>query len=539
VRSPFGPQPLQLHILSAFLVLGALFGACYAVLLPPLQAPDEFAHFFRAYNVSEGSCVAPVFSPIPLTIEEMAAAFQPHLEEERRIGPDYILAFFRHPLNESRQGDVANPAINVYSCVPYAPAALGIRAGRLFAVSPAGILYLARFANLIAYLSIVYLALRQLPGFQIPLLSLALMPMALNQAASASWDGVAFAMAFFLCSYIVRLAWDPGISTLRTSHYLTLGIAVVLAALCKADVWLVPLLILVPASRFSNVRRKIAAVLGYLLLAMAVMAVWNYVNRQNTAQWIEHIAGRHIQFSDNFAFIFQHPWMFLHAFIRSWVLLGHNIAAEFIGKLGWIAVILPAWAIWTYYLLLGFVALTDTSEIRMTAGHRLLCLGVAALAITSVFVAIWCADTSLADRDNALHGRGLIGVQGRYFIPFALPILLALSNISLTRGPRVNRKWLLAIAAAAIFTVNAVALQDIRETYYLGGVAGPYENKLVRRPGTTVEDGKVFLIRGGRRHWVVFASWLVKHGYHWPDDVLTIPADQLNSIPEGGAINEQ
>ena len=35
-------------VLRIFLVLGALFGIGYALLLPPMQAPDEFAHFYRA-----------------------------------------------------------------------------------------------------------------------------------------------------------------------------------------------------------------------------------------------------------------------------------------------------------------------------------------------------------------------------------------------------------------------------------------------------------------------------------------------------------
>ena len=37
-----------------FAMLALAFGFLYAFVLPPLQAPDEFAHFYRAYSVSEG-----------------------------------------------------------------------------------------------------------------------------------------------------------------------------------------------------------------------------------------------------------------------------------------------------------------------------------------------------------------------------------------------------------------------------------------------------------------------------------------------------
>lgn len=517
-------------------MLGALFGACYALLLPPLQAPDEFAHFYRAYGISEGTCVAPRLTGIPLSIKEMAVAFQPSLEEQRRIDSGDILSFLRTPLNDTQRDGVTNEAADMYSCVPYLPEVVGIGAGRLFGAPPAAILYLGRFANLIAYLAIVSLALRQLPGFQLPLLSVALMPMALNQAASASWDGLAYAVAFFLFAYILRLAWDPAISTLQPRHYLALGAAVVCASLCKTDVWLAPLLVFVPSSRFKRPREKWLLLLGVLLLATVVISGWNYVNREDMARWVEIIKLRQIYLADNLAFLLHHPWVFVQTSLRTWGVHGFDFAAEFIGKLGWLAVVLPSWSIWLYFLLLGLVALTDISAIRLTAGDRLACVGVAAVAITSVFIGMWCAEITRPHIETILQGTGLVpGVQGRYFIPFAPPLLLAISSTRL----RVERKWLLAIAAVTIFTVNAVALQEIHRTYYLSGEVGPYENKLVRRAGPTPEDAKVFLVRGGKRHWIIFASWIVKHGYRWPEELLILPPEQFDAIPEGKVIGEQ
>jgi len=149
---------------------------------------------------------------------------------------------------------------------------------------------------------------------------------------------------------------------------------------------------------------------------------------------------------------------------------------------------------------------------------------------------MWCAEITRPHIETILQGTGLVpGVQGRYFIPFALPLLLAISGTRL----RVERKWLLAIAAVTIFTVNAVALQEIHRTYYLSGEVGPYENKLVRRAGPTPEDAKVFLVRGGKRHWIIFASWIVKHGYRWPEELLILPPEQFDAIPEGKVIGEQ
>ena len=63
-----------------------------------------------------------------------------------------------------------------------------------------------------------------------------------------------------------------------------------------------------------------------------------------------------------------------------------------------------------------------------------------------------------------------------------------------------------------------------------------YENKLVRRPGGSAEDGKVYVVQGGKKRWVVNASWFAGHGYKFPDDVHEISMGELDAIPTGDPI---
>jgi hypothetical protein len=67
-------------------------------------------------------------------------------------------------------------------------------------------------------------------------------------------------------------------------------------------------------------------------------------------------------------------------------------------------------------------------------------------------------------------------------------------------------------------------------------VQSEYEGKLVRREGETVEDGKVYVVRGGRRHWVIRAEWITENGFRWPDDVNVLPFGDLERIPTGDPI---
>jgi hypothetical protein len=66
--------------------------------------------------------------------------------------------------------------------------------------------------------------------------------------------------------------------------------------------------------------------------------------------------------------------------------------------------------------------------------------------------------------------------------------------------------------------------------------ASIYENKLVRRPGTAIEDGKVYLVHNGTKRWIVNTSWFASNGFKFPGDVHQIPAAELDAIPTGDPI---
>ena len=64
----------------------------------------------------------------------------------------------------------------------------------------------ARIGNLLFFVAVLYLALRIAPVCRPVLFCLALMPMTIHQAASASADGPTIASAFLLFAYVLHLA---------------------------------------------------------------------------------------------------------------------------------------------------------------------------------------------------------------------------------------------------------------------------------------------------------------------------------------------
>jgi hypothetical protein len=62
--------------------------------------------------------------------------------------------------------------------------------------------------------------------------------------------------------------------------------------------------------------------------------------------------------------------------------------------------------------------------------------------------------------------------------------------------------------------------------------AKKYNGKIVKQPsaGRGKEDGW-FLVKNGKRSWIVDGAWLDKNGFK-PTDVIEISSQQFNSIPE-------
>jgi len=60
-----------------------------------------------------------------------------------------------------------------------------------------------------------------------------------------------------------------------------------------------------------------------------------------------------------------------------------------------------------------------------------------------------------------------------------------------------------------------------------------FEGCLIRRPGDTPEDQKVYFVENGRKRWVTTAEWIIAKGMNWPDDVQIVTPEELEAILPG------
>ena len=387
--------------------IAALFGVAFVFLTPPLQVPDEAAHYWRACAIAHG-----VFQPTPRFGHGFTAI--PAGERELGVRGGRPLSEFRSIPYVSERVVVRYPLF--YSALPFVPQALAIAIGDTLHLRPLIAFYLGRLLNLAAALSLIALAFRL---FASPVLATcALLPMTLFLFASFSSDATTIAMTFLATA--LALAGSPWIIVAS----LALG-------LCEPAYVLIPLVVLASRRRWFAATTVVAVIAGAFLSASFVKTDLGFLK-----------AG--VDSRAQIAFVSHHPFHVTATIARDFVQHAGIYATEMVGGLGWLTVSLPM--IVTIFV---FVTLVLSSVARVTRAQRVLAIGVAVATIFIIELSQYIAWTPV--------GASIVeGVQGRYFVPIAPLLLIAISRRSFeVRG--------LPIAMAA---ANAVALFALWQHYF-------------------------------------------------------------------------
>ena len=441
------------------LVAGLLFGLGLATVTPPFQVPDEPAHFYRAYRVSEGRLdliPPPNSAGVDLPVNVLAITdlrgdlpFHP----EKKIAPEAVLAAFRLPLEPDRRGPAWFPNTLQYPFVPYVPQALGIAFGRLFGAPPLVLLYLARLANLIAGTLMVAFAVRRLPAFRWLAVMVALTPMALFLRASASADVTSAGAAFLLVGAAARLAWGEGPA--RRSDLVLLAASTVVLCASKAVYFpLAFLAFLIPSARFpEGWRARFLLMQASLTLAVTAYAITvsRVVGSINVSPAVD--ASRQIRAA------LADPLGFLGIVAMDYALHAHRYAGQLLGKLGWLDTKLPTPFLLVYLaVLLGLLFVDTSPRIEIRPWQR---ASIAAVILTTM-VLISASQYALWTPYGA---KFIEGLQGRYYSPLVPAAVWALHGRRWAeRIP--PRSLVIGLAAFSLLSFG-ISVWALVERYYL------------------------------------------------------------------------
>lgn len=431
-----------------YLVWGISVGLAVAWITPPWQVPDEPNHFLRMVQVSSGEMTGRSFATEgfvggktdPAILASILAfgeiPFHPDRKDTQLLEQQ---ARQWHWSGQSVPLPFGNTAI--YPPAFYLPGALALIPARLAALGIVTSLLLVRAVNVVIGSILIAIGLRLSGRTRPALLALAALPMTVSLMASASQDSLLLPAILLAVGWIDRLVAENrpptrgelGVLTVllalsamaRPTHLFLLGLVVLACPRRRGSVWAVGL--------------GACCVLGWIALTFPIMPSYSWSD-----------PGAQLRF------LLAHPLDIPRLAIRTLQVYGPGYPRQFVGHLGWLDAELPLWFCRMAWIVLGgaFLSVAAGAAWRPRVAVVVVLLGIAA-----TFAAEYLTWTPV--------GKPVIeGVQGRYFLPFATVLALAVPGF-----PAVGRRvlpWALAGVLVLMLLAPPVMLRSLVLRYYLG-----------------------------------------------------------------------
>lgn len=440
-----------------FLWFALVFGLMMTFITPPFQSPDEPAHFFRAYQVSDLGFVpvnqgntAGGYLPSSLVKTFFLFRFNSKEHDMKEIS-GLMNEALNMPLDKHNKEYTMFPNMALYAPVLYFPQAIGIAIGKPFNLPPVLLLYLARVFNLLFWVLLMYKAISWMPFNKWLIAALSITPMAVHLAGSANSDALVMAFSFLFLSYVLKIAFEPQ-AILNWKTLLILTFLSVLVAFSKnIYVLMSALVFLIPVSKANGLKDyllKLCTFFGVTAMVAALM----YFFVQGVLDKVDVIELYYggspfplINPDKQIAFIFSDIPRFLSVVLFSFFDAVEMAVKSWIGILGWLQIFFPEY----YYLgaflvLMGFAIFGDQKKYVASLWGRLLFLGTFVSILLAFSFTMYCSWNEPGDPR-------ITNLQGRYFIPVAPLALMLFQNRKLTFPPQVSSLIFIAFAAASMF----------------------------------------------------------------------------------------
>jgi hypothetical protein len=436
-----------------FLLIAPILYAAYALLTPPFQSPDEHQHLFRAWQLSDGAIIGErrgdvAGSVLPgglvVAAEREIGTAAPHLlnrpMEQRGLGE------LRSTPIDAAAPRFTNFFLVVYSPAGYGPQVAAVAAGRAAGASVETIVLFGRLLNAALAIALIALAIRLTPWGATVMLWTGLLPMTAAISASLGQDGLAIGGTCLLLALCFRT-----VAAAQSRPTAFAATAMVAAAVAIGKVVYLPLALLgVDPVRRDRGRLQIAfASLIPLVAALLLIATWQWLTSPlqiPSKPGLPTIGQRLLMIAGDPSTLIDPLWSTLtnrlgtvagSTFTFGWLSVGPDVRSMHITAIALIAV---------------FAAGDPTGQ-APSVGRRIWLALLAFGSATLIILAMLFFYTFPGDRY-------VDGLQGRYFIPVATVLLIALLPRP-ALAPRAGMlvPWLMIAA-------NLFALTTIATTFY-------------------------------------------------------------------------
>lgn len=439
------------HVFFAALVFS--FGILFMFTITPMSVPDEITHFNTVNSLSGNLTGRKALS----SYADMSG-FSNH----SNVSTGYLRIL--HDLGGSEEitsaASVTDPIGGMWTLtyfMEYVPQLIGVSLALIFGRNTVTAFMLGRFFNLLFYCVCVYLAVKRAPKFKVLLGLTALMPMALQQSASLSYDCFIDALSLLLIASLLYSVFSE--DGFNVKELLFILIPAALLAPAKGVYSLFVLLFLfAPSSRFESSRIKklpvFFIILGSCAVLFAAVSIPTILRIMNsTPPGFEAVEDSAYKLS----YFLTAPFDALKIFADTFNLYISDWLTSAVGRsLSTFTLNIPTWIVPVYIVCLVLSVQNRSSDTSaFPKGFRISLIAISAFVIFSFMMTMFL--TWIRNTDKII-----IGVQGRYFIPIIPLLALSLNSrlIELKRDADRN------ITLIAIVLVARVILDVVNQTMF-------------------------------------------------------------------------
>lgn len=305
--------------------------------------------------------------------------------------------------------------------------------------------YALRFSYLILYCFLVYLALKIIPFGKWVLGVIAVAPMSMILASSVSPDPIIFGVCFLFVAWILNLIKQSEEHISRKQLIITCLLILAVCTLKPNYIFFLFLLFALPFKGFLN-RKEIVVLSLVSLIGVGVSLGWSYIGSQVTINQLNMASESTPQFWS----LFQTPQVFIKSMALT---ISRNILPflrETVGVSGYGYWRLPTLVYFMYPVAIILAFFIEHNQNLMTRKQKIVFWLTGFINILVVFVLLFVANTPT-------NSPTIVGIQGRYFIPF---ILLLLLPFVFVKPIRVMRSLFVALIGLIFITSISTLFLD-------------------------------------------------------------------------------
>jgi len=445
------------------------FGIPMVLLIPPGAGYDEEDHLVRVWEISGLSFIPGEMSPkqlkYPIIFRDLAYRQQ---ASAGIIDANFWQTYAGVSLDEHGYVRREINTKSVYSPALFLPQSITMRYfGRIADLPALPVFYLTRFAGLLSYLFLVWLAIRIIPFGKWLLLILAVSPMALFQATTLTADTISNGIGFLFIAGSLNLAQFEEIDWKKTGKLLLLVFLLLLTKLNVIFLILLPFVLISP-SRYRQRWIYLFIFVISVILFIVEVAAWNVIATRNIDALLANDANVPAQLQH----ILRHPLHFLWTVMEDFIINGSSYLETWINGYGYYYWTPPQIVSICFLLSLGSVLLISTTTEGVDKRFNILFIVVFVLGYLATMVLMYLTFTPVGSDK-------ILGPQGRYFIASAMLLFLALSSLSAVKKlGRPSITWGMGFLVAAL----SINLMGIILAFYVPCGTTFYNTELCYQP---------------------------------------------------------